>query len=181
MKLLSQCFVVISRLPSSTRIIQMTYSDFYRLFVRTAASLKVHAIPSLGRHSGASIDRAENHRSLEEVQRIGRWASRKSMLRYEKRGRLNVTWNALTASQQENFQTCQDRIQDTILHGKLPLVFDRPSGCSGKASSALLPVSSTQLKRAAGANTERVLSGVAGTSSLTVGTGRNKRRNTAMG
>ena len=77
-----------------------------------------------------------------------------------------MAWNALTASQQVSFQLCQDHIQETILYGKLPTDFSRPLGCNGKASSSLLPGSSTQLKRVAAGNTERVLSDRAATSSL---------------
>ena len=41
-------------------------------------------VPYQWRHSGPSIDRAMKWRPLDEVQKRGRWASQKSVARYEK-------------------------------------------------------------------------------------------------
>ena len=50
------------------------------------------------RHGGASSDYAAKRRPLQEIQRIGRWRSFKSLRRYEKGGRINQMLQSLPAA-----------------------------------------------------------------------------------
>lgn len=50
---------------------------------------KLELVLYMLRHSGPSNDIAEKHRSLQEVQNRGRWASKVTVRRYEKHGQLN--------------------------------------------------------------------------------------------
>ena len=48
--------------------------------------------PHILRHSGASNDRAHDRRSLADIQKRGRWAAKKSVLRYEKAALMQRQW-----------------------------------------------------------------------------------------
>ena len=50
------------------------------------------------RHGGPSADRAEGNRTQEQVQKRGRWASDRSMRRYEQTGRLHAVIASLPAA-----------------------------------------------------------------------------------
>ena len=96
------------------------------------------------RHGGASEDRAVSARSLEEVQKRGRWKSFTSVRRYEKLARLslvmskcrqsfsskdlrsNATWNDFG----EGSDACAARLVGTILsiHGCVVLFLDPSRG-----------------------------------------------------
>ena len=69
------------------------------------------------RHSGASIDRATQLRSMEEIRKRGRWASSSSVLRYEREAHLASQWTALSASQRSLFQAYDDLRVDVIVRG----------------------------------------------------------------
>ena len=47
------------------------YAEYLLLFRRAAANLQVDMVPHQGRHSQASVDRAENLRTLESIQKRG--------------------------------------------------------------------------------------------------------------
>ncbi|CAK0861934.1 unnamed protein product [Prorocentrum cordatum] len=81
---------------SSQPLLGLTYPQFLALFRRAAHNIGVDAVPYQGRHSGASLDRASNRRTQEEVQKRGRWATLTSVKRYEKAGRLNESWEGLS-------------------------------------------------------------------------------------
>ena len=69
------------------------YHEFLASFKRAAKDLRVPATcPYQMRHSGPSIDLADERRSIAEAQRRGRWSQPKSMGRYERRARLAAEW-----------------------------------------------------------------------------------------
>jgi len=83
--------------------------------------------PYQARHSGASIDRAGNHRTQLEVQRRGGWKQMRSMARYEKSARLAQRGARLTAAQRAHFRQCELLLEDILVWGKtVPL----PAGIS---------------------------------------------------
>ena len=53
-----------------------------------------------GRHTGASLDRLENRRSLLDVQKRGRWRTTTSVMRYEKHALLQEVWSHLSLRHQ---------------------------------------------------------------------------------
>ena len=75
------------------------------------------AVPYQARRSGASIDRAQQVRALEVIQKRGRWSSQKSVKRYEKSGRLNEVWKRLSPAVQAHCELCALRLEDYVLNG----------------------------------------------------------------
>jgi hypothetical protein len=88
------------------------------LFRRAAHNIGVDAVPCQGRHSGASLDRASNRRTQEEVQKRGRWATLTSVKRYEKAGRLNESWEGLSELAKSFCVAALRVLEDVILHGR---------------------------------------------------------------
>ena len=63
------------------------------------------------RHSGPSIELASGARTLMEVHNRGRWASHRSMNRYERHGRMNQDWSRLSAKQRDVFTVCETHLE----------------------------------------------------------------------
>ena len=70
--------------------------------------------PGVGRHSGASIDRAS------QKQGIGRWASLSRVRWYEEEGCLSDSSANLTPQQQGYCTACELQDKDALLHGRVP-------------------------------------------------------------
>jgi hypothetical protein len=100
---LNPVFDMLARGNPQENLVDMPYIDFYRVFTQAATALSIPVTASMARGSGASMDRATGLRTLAEIQRMGRWAARKSVVRYEKHARLNQSWSALSESQREQF------------------------------------------------------------------------------
>ena len=64
------------------------------------------------------IDAANNVRGLPSIQKRGRWASKKSVQRYEKAGRLQDTWRELTARQKDHFKLCAESLRSVMLENR---------------------------------------------------------------
>ena len=77
--------------------------------------------PYAWRHSGPSIDRAQNRRSLQEVQKRGRWKQMKSVNRYEKAGRLGMSVQELTSEQLAYCELAERHLGDFICGRRSPL------------------------------------------------------------
>ena len=76
-----------------------------------------HIVAYQARHSGASIDAAERSRTLEQIRKRGRWKTAKSVMRYEKAGRLQKTFLQLTGAQQHRAYRAAAGLEDVILRG----------------------------------------------------------------
>ena len=83
------------RQPRDKLLLNLSDAEYLLLFHRAAANLQVDVVPCRGRHSGASVESAENLRTLESTQKRGRWKSAKSVRRYVKSGRVNQSWSEL--------------------------------------------------------------------------------------
>ena len=70
------------------RVWDFSYPELVIMFRKAARAAGVAAVPYQLRHSGPSWDRLKGLRSLESIQKRGRWASFASVRRYEKHGRL---------------------------------------------------------------------------------------------
>ena len=74
---------------SSALIWQFSYADLVLVWRRSCESLKlVGYVPYQLRHGGPSHDRAQMLRSLEAIQKRGRWKQLKSVMRHKKAGRV---------------------------------------------------------------------------------------------
>ena len=78
-------------------------------------------LPYAWHHSGPSIDRAQNRRTLAEVQKRGRWKHAKSVARYEKAGRLGMSVRELTSEQMAYCEICERHLGDFICGRRTPL------------------------------------------------------------
>ena len=93
------------------------YGPFFKMLTATGRRHGLDLVPYQGRHSGISIDRAENARSHMEAMKRGRWRSERSVRRYEKAGRLNDVWTRLPANTKASAEKAERRIKSVILHG----------------------------------------------------------------
>lgn len=91
------------------------YPSYLKVFKAATAALKIQAVPYQARHSGPSIDRAQNLRTQAEVHKRGRWRSHRSLVRYEKHGRLQTVWNQLNPGQQAKFRDAEIHIEAAVL------------------------------------------------------------------
>ena len=88
------------------------YSLFSSMFYRACKTL---GLTMTRRHSGPSIDRALNKRSLLEVQKRGRWKSFKSVSRYEKSARLAANFGMLPLALQRHCLEAESQLGDVML------------------------------------------------------------------
>ena len=114
---LTEVMSILSEKKKGEPLFETSYSELFAAMARVTHRLDLALVPYQMRHSGASIDRATLRRSIESIQKRGRWASARSVRRYEKMGRLNESWRTLSATQQAYFLACEARIKRTILRG----------------------------------------------------------------
>ena len=98
------------------KVFGFSYPQFSVVFKECLTDLNLESVvPYQTRHSGPSIDLSRGERSLVDIRRRGRWRAHRSLVRYEKSGRLAKTWNALSRGQQVLFQKCEAGIADVVL------------------------------------------------------------------
>jgi integrase len=121
--------LLVSELPSSVdnlndHVFTFGYPSFCQEFNAALSELQMShlgVVPYTWRHSGASIDRAQNRRSLQEVQKRGRWKQPKSVSRYEKAGRLGLVVRELTSEQRAYCELAERHLGDFISGRRTPL------------------------------------------------------------
>jgi len=118
-----------------------TYHEYLHAIHKAAFLLQVVVTPYMGRHSGASIDRARaiaglGGRSLMEVKKHGRWASDRSVRRYEKHARLAQTMWEYTDVQRKLFIECEALLPAIMLGKRLPSLRLPPRGSLASSSSS---------------------------------------------
>ena len=92
------------------------YVEYLRVFKLACEAWKLEGVvPYQMRHSGPSIDRAQNLRSLVDCQKRGRWASWKSVTRYEKSARLSASWGSIGRREQEAMLVCERHLEALVL------------------------------------------------------------------
>ena len=93
-----------------------TYLEYLKIFRLASAHLGLaHLVPYQLRHSGASIDRASNTRTVEEVKKRGRWKTSRSLVRYERHARLGAAYQKFSEPQRAHFARCQQLIEGVLL------------------------------------------------------------------
>ena len=105
------------RQPRDKPLLGLSYAEYLMLFRRAPANLQLNMVPYHGRHSGASVDGAENTRTLESVQKRGRWKSANSVRHHEKSGRVNQTWSELAPLAQVHCELCNKLLPSGLLRG----------------------------------------------------------------
>ncbi|CAK0833963.1 unnamed protein product [Prorocentrum cordatum] len=131
----SHIFRALKDRRSSQPLLGLSYPQFLGLFRKAALNIGVNAVPYQGRHSGASLDRATNRLSQEEVQKRGRWAAMTSVKRYEKSGRLNESRECLSDETKAHCVTASRQLEDVLLLGRAAAI----PPFAGRASSGLGP------------------------------------------
>ena len=112
-------FEAIAKREGNEKLWPEGYPAFAHLIKEAARKIHVDVVAYQMRHSGASLDRAHHIRSLDAIQKRGRWMSAKSCRRYEKMGRLNETWGSLQADVQKQFLAASNNIDKVFLRGKV--------------------------------------------------------------
>ena len=92
-----------------------TWPHFLREFKASTLELGVKAVPYQLRHSGASIDRASEEKTLQEVMKRGRWSALKSVQRYERATRLAHTYHSYSPALQLYVDRCKEVFVDVVL------------------------------------------------------------------
>ena len=106
--------------PEEERIFNFSYAEFSKEFTRARRKLRIkRLVPYQARHSGASIDLCNHYRSIAEVKSRGRWASEKSMLRYNKAAKLAQSMKPFDRRQLEFFEAA-DKHLEGLFSGKVP-------------------------------------------------------------
>ena len=109
-----------------------TYQAFYAIFKQGVAALGLgNLLPYQLRHSGASMNACLRARSQEEIRRRGHWRALKSVARYEKSGRLELTWKQFPLAKRVSMEACELHLED-ILKGELCQRFASPASKGGE-------------------------------------------------
>jgi hypothetical protein len=117
---LKSAFEILARSPPDTPLWSFDYSMLYRTIAEVGKSMNIALVPYIMRHSGVTIDRAENARSVEECQKRGRWKQPSSMRRYEKSGRLGDSWRLLGPHMQTHCKQMKVMISEILVGGAQP-------------------------------------------------------------
>ena len=119
---LAPIWCVLAEGPLDDLIFPFGYPEYLRVFRRVRKRLRLEdLVPYAARHSGPSIDRALNLRTSEEVRKRGGWASHKSMVRYEKAGRLAASLRGYPANLQGHVLYCESVAEAVLVKGQLEL------------------------------------------------------------
>ena len=107
--------------PQNDPIFKFSYAEFTKEFVRARRKLRIRKlVPYQCRHSGASIDLCNNFRSLAEVKGRGRWASEKSMMRYNRAAKLAQSMKGFDRQQLGFFAAAEKQLEGLFFGKVLP-------------------------------------------------------------
>ena len=117
---LTPALAVLAREQPDLRLWSFDYASLYRVIAEVGKAMNIALVPYIMRHSGVTIDRAENARSVEECQKRGRWKHPASMRRYEKSGRLGDSWRLLSPTLQTHCRQMKARLAEIVVGGAQP-------------------------------------------------------------
>ena len=101
--------------PPEESLFSFNYHDYVVMFKQVRDRLQIKdLVPYQARHSGPSIDRARNLRSLDEVARWGRWQSPASVQRYERPARLGQTEQSFSQAQRRVFDFAERHLEELV-------------------------------------------------------------------
>ena len=113
-----------SQTSPTSPVFSFDYPAFCQQFQKALLEMEMGhlgVVPYAWRHSGPSIDRAQGRRTLQEVQKRGRWRQPKSVNRYEKAGRLGMSVRELTSEQMAFCELAEKHLGDFICGRRTPL------------------------------------------------------------
>jgi len=117
--------------PKGSSIWDFAYPELLAMMKQGCTALGLpNLTPYQARHSGASADRAENTRTLDEVRKRGGWKSFKSLARYEKSARLAERALRQSAVARGYGNECLRLLEPALLWGK---TVTPPAGLRGSA------------------------------------------------
>ena len=95
-----------------------SYPQYTAQFLKAAKALQLKLVPYQARHSGASDDFRSGKRTLAEIKKRGNWRSDRSLHRYEKAGRLSVSWLKHSTETRAKASRCALELTGILVHGK---------------------------------------------------------------
>ena len=106
--------------PETDHVFRFTYPQYLVVWHKALKRLRLldyvmKLVPYMARHSGPSIDAARSLRTRREIKDRGRWASDRSVLRYEQRARLARSFNRLPAGLQAHALKCEQNLDAVVL------------------------------------------------------------------
>ena len=106
---------------STAPLWQFSYADLVLVWRNACSVLKLKGyVPYQLRHGGPSHDRAQMTRSLEAIQKRGRWKQLKSVMRYEKAGRVAQEAMKLSIAMRKYASEVAKNLKGYVT-GKVPL------------------------------------------------------------
>ena len=111
---LGDLLAVLADRPRGRKVWDFTYPELVVQFRRAASLAGVAAVPYQLRHSGPSWDRLKNLRSLEEIQKRGRWVSFASVRRYEKHGQVAKAASSTPVAVRSYHDHCTMVLEDVV-------------------------------------------------------------------
>ena len=103
----------------TARFWSFDYPEYLKRFRQVAESEGIGKLtPYQTRHSGASIDRFYEWRSLTAVKKRGGWRSDRSVARYEKSARLGVQREKRGEELIAHGRRCVEALAGILLHGR---------------------------------------------------------------
>ena len=130
----TELFKILRKGPLDEPVWSFTYGSLIAEFRRSCRRLGVNVVPYQLRHSGASWDRLQRHRSLEQIMKRGRWGCMRSVARYEKSARVAADYAKLTAVQKNVFEKALKDLKAHVLEGRTLVV---PAGLASCSTSSL--------------------------------------------
>ena len=114
---LNPCWSVLRQGLPDASVWNFTYPEYVAEFRRAATEA---GLPKAGpyqlRHSGASWDRLNKRRTQEEVQKRGQWKTMKSLVRYEKHGRITQNFLQLPEAVQREHLAAVQQVEEAVLY-----------------------------------------------------------------
>jgi len=104
---MSAVFSVLRGNGTTRRVWSFDYAQLVACWRKVTTSLQhPNFVPYELRHAGPSWERLLNLRTLAEVQKRGRWKTLKSVMRYEKAGRLQQEMARMEPSLRHHLEEC---------------------------------------------------------------------------
>ena len=101
-----------------------TYRELCQQITQAAEDLQLQdVVPYALRHTGASTDAQRGWRSLQAIQKRGRWRCHQSVARYEKSGRVGLGWGKIRKPVRRWLEGCAANLEAYIRH---PALAPRP-------------------------------------------------------
>ena len=92
-----------------------SYGEIAGEIKKVSEELQISVVPYQLRHAGPSWERLTKLRTLEQIQKRGRWKTMRSVTRYEKAARLTHQVQSLTSHQLHLCEACVDRVEEFVL------------------------------------------------------------------